>query len=117
MKNVWMTLILIALVLAGCGRSASADFVLPTNEEAYESFTEALSENFQENIEGKANMVFFCDDFRPGHAEYVTNRLYKFDFPCAAYSLDTKTTHEQHIVARAAIQYDGSWIISEMTVE
>lgn len=116
MKKTWVTLILIALVLAGCG-TASAKFELPSNEEAYTSFIGSLSEHFQQGIEGKANMVFFCDDFRPGHAEYVTNRLYRFDFRCAAYSLDTEATHEQHIVAEAAIQYDGSWHVFEMTVE
>lgn len=116
MKKVWVILVLIAFVVAGC-RSSATKMELPSNEEAYASFSRSLSEYFQKNIEGKANMVFFCDDFRPGAAEYVTNRLYRFDFRCAAQSLDTKATHEQHIVAEATIQRDGTWQVFEMTVE
>ena len=117
MKIVWMTLVLVAFVLAGCGRTTTDDsqIVRLEPQEAYALFVEQYVAHMAE-----AKFSFICESFRDGVAvpkERGGNRVFIFDFQCdATYDGGKMVTHHR-ITSTATVKSDRTWYIREINIE
>ena len=118
MKKTWVALVLIALVLAGCGRQPTDDskIVRLEPEDAYASFTKFLAAETQQKFE----VMFFCEDYRDGVAvprPNGGNRVFEFDFQCTGTIAKEMVGVPQHVTATATVRSDHTWYIREIDIE
>ncbi|MBK8188980.1 MAG: hypothetical protein IPK79_00835 [Vampirovibrionales bacterium] len=117
MKISWVTLILIALVLAGCGRQPTDDskIVRLEPEDAYTLFVDQYVEHMRE-----MDFTFMCEPFRDGVAvpkERGDNRVFIFDFQCDATYDGGKMVTSYRITSIATVKADHTWYIREINIE
>lgn len=118
MKKTWVTLILIALVLAGCGRQPTDDskIVRLEPEDAYASFTRFLAADIQQ----KYDLIFLCEEYRDGVAvprPNGGNRVFEFDFQCDGTIATEMIPVTHYITATATVRADHTWYIREINIE
>ena len=118
MKIVWMTLVLVAFVLAGCGRTATDDsqIVRLEPQDAYTSFTAFLADGIYE----ESGVTLTCEDYRDGVAvprQRGDNRVFEFNFRCDGTIYEKLTPVEHHVIATATVKSDRTWYIREINIE
>ncbi len=118
MKKLWVTLVLVALVLAGCGRTATDDsqIVRLEPQDAYASFVAF----FADGIHKKNGVTLTCEKYRDGIAvprPNGGNRVFEFDFRCDGTLYEKLTPVEHHVTATATVRADHTWYIREINVE
>ena len=118
MKIVWVILVLIAFLLAGCGRTTTDDsqIVRLEPQEAYASFVAF----FAEGIHEKSGVTLTCEEYRDGIAVPRVNgdnRVFEFNFRCDGTVFEKLTPVEHHVIATATVRSDRTWYIREINIE